>query len=100
MSEPTPGMDTSAVNRGRPNGTGIEARTLASLLANPLPSSNGPELWFVDESSLVGTMKANQMLKAAAELGIDRFMLVGDQGQHQGVEAGALMPRFGRGAGD
>ena len=73
---------------------GIEARTLASLLANPLPSPNGPELWFVDESSLVATVKANQTLKAATELGIRRFMLVGDQGQHQGIEAGAPMRQF------
>ena len=39
-------------------------------------------------------MKANQTLKAAAELGIHRFMLVGDQGQHQGIEAGAPMRQF------
>jgi hypothetical protein len=73
---------------------GIDAHTLASLLANPLPYPNGPDLWFVDESSLVATMKANQTLKAAAELGIHRFMLVGDQGQHQGIEAGAPMRQF------
>jgi hypothetical protein len=39
-------------------------------------------------------MKANQTLKAAAELGIQRFMLVGDQGHHQSIEAGAPMRQF------
>jgi hypothetical protein len=86
------GMTSGSVKALRE--AGIEARTLASLLANPLPYPNGAELWFVDESSLVATMKANQTLKAAAELGIGRFILVGDQGQHQGIEAGAPMRQF------
>jgi len=86
------GMTSGSVKALRE--AGIEARTLASLLANPLPYPNGPALWFVDESSLVATMKANQTLKAAAGLGVQRFMLVGDQGQHQGIEAGAPMRQF------
>lgn len=86
------GMTSGSVKALRE--AGIEARTLASLLANPLPSPIGPELWFVDESSLVATVKANQTLKAAAELAIQRFMLVGDQGQHQGIEAGAPIRQF------
>lgn len=48
----------------------INARTIASLVENPLPSRVGPEIWIVDESSLVATSKANELLKAARELGV------------------------------
>jgi hypothetical protein len=51
---------------------GINARTIASLVENPLPSRVGPEIWIVDESSLVATSKANELLKAARELGVER----------------------------
>jgi ATP-dependent exoDNAse (exonuclease V) alpha subunit len=68
---------------------GINAQTIASLLAKPLPTPTGKELWFIDESSMVSTLRANGILKAARELGIDRLVLVGDQGQHQAIEAGA-----------
>jgi hypothetical protein len=81
------GMTSTAVKALRE--AGIKAQTIASLLARPLPSPTGPELWFVDESSLVSTVKANRIIKAARELGIERFVYVGDQGQHQSIEAGA-----------
>jgi ATP-dependent exoDNAse (exonuclease V) alpha subunit len=68
---------------------GIQAQTIASLLAKPLPSPTGKELWFTDESSMLSTLNANGIIKAARELGIDRLVMVGDQGQHQSIEAGA-----------
>ena len=69
--------------------TGIDARTIASLLANPLPPPRQKELWIVDESSLLATRPANQMLNAAREQGVARVVFVGDQRQHHAIEAGA-----------
>jgi AAA domain len=87
------GMTRTAVKALRD--AGIQAQTLASLLANPLPSPTGPQLWFVDESSLASTMTADRVLKAARELGIDRFAFIGDQGpapEHRGGHPRAPVP--------
>ncbi len=86
------GMTSGSVKALRE--AGINAQTVASLLGNPLPSSLGPELWFVDESSLVATSKANELLKAARELGVERIVFVGDQRQHHAIEAGAPIRQF------
>src|SRR6185369_237036 len=40
---------------------GVDARTIASLLANLLPSRMPKELWIVDESSLLATRPTNQI---------------------------------------
>ncbi len=68
---------------------GIEARTIASLLANPLPVAASKELWVVDESSLLATRPVNHILKAARAHGVARVVFVGDQRQHHAIEAGA-----------
>jgi conjugative relaxase-like TrwC/TraI family protein len=68
---------------------GVEARTMASLLANPLLPPKARELWIVDESSLLATRPANQMLKGARAQGVARLVFVGDQRQHHAIEAGA-----------
>jgi AAA domain len=73
---------------------GIEARTVASLTANPLPAKSGPELWIVDESSLLAARSANQILKVAQEQGVERLVFVGDQRQHHAIEAGAPIRQF------
>ena len=73
---------------------GIEARTVASLTASPLPARSRPELWIVDESSLLATRTANQILKVAQEQGIERLVFVGDQRQHYAIEAGAPIRQF------
>jgi conjugative relaxase-like TrwC/TraI family protein len=73
---------------------GIEARTVASLTANPMPVRSGPELWIVDESSLLATRPANQVLKVAQEKGVERLVFVGDQRQHHAIEAGAPIRQF------
>jgi conjugative relaxase-like TrwC/TraI family protein len=86
------GMTTTAVKALRE--AGVEAQTVASLLARPLSLPTGPEIWFVDESSLVSTEKANRILKAAHEAGVERLIFVGDQGQHQSIEAGAPLRQF------
>jgi len=70
------------------------ARTIASLLQGQLPSSGGPELWFVDEHSMVDSLNANRLLKAAIELGVERIILVGDTGQHQAIQAGNPIKQF------
>ena len=86
------GMTTTAVKALRE--AGIKAQTVASLLARPLPPPTGPEIWFVDESSLVSSVKANRIIKAAREAGIEQLVFVGDQGQHQSIEAGAPLRQF------
>jgi conjugative relaxase-like TrwC/TraI family protein len=86
------GMTSGSVKALRE--AGVSAQTVASLLGNPLPSPSGPELWFVDESSLVATSKANELLKAARELGVARIVFVGDQRQHHAIEAGAPVWQF------
>jgi ATP-dependent exoDNAse (exonuclease V) alpha subunit len=74
--------------------TGIEARTVASLMANPLPTKRGPEMWIVDESSLLATRPVNHLLKAAQQHGVERILFVGDQRQHHAIEAGAPIRQF------
>ena len=68
---------------------GVDARTIASLLANLLPSRMPKELWIVDESSLLATRPTNQILKAAHAQGVEHLVFVGDQRQHYAIEAGA-----------
>jgi ATP-dependent exoDNAse (exonuclease V) alpha subunit len=68
---------------------GIRPQTIASLLVRPLPVPTGPELWFIDESSLVSSEKVNRILKLVREIGIERLVFVGDTAQHQSIEAGA-----------
>jgi conjugative relaxase-like TrwC/TraI family protein len=86
------GMTSGSVKALRE--AGIEARTVASLTANPLPARSGPELWIVDESSLLATRTTNQILKVAQEQGIERLVFVGDQRQHHAIEAGAPIRQF------
>jgi len=86
------GETTTAVKALRD--AGLNAQTVASLLAHPLPAPTGPEIWFVDESSLATTRKTNQMLKIARQSGLARLVYVGDQQQHQGIEAGAPLRQF------
>jgi conjugative relaxase-like TrwC/TraI family protein len=78
------------------NNAGIHAQTIASLLSNPLPLPQTRELWFIDESSLLATRPVNALIKAARELGVGHAVLVGDQDQHTGVEAGAPVRQFMR----
>ena len=72
----------------------IKAQTIASLLVRPLSMPTEPEIWFIDESSLVSSDNANRILKIAGEAGIERLNFVGDQAQHQNLEAGAPMRQF------
>ena len=67
---------------------GIESRTVASLLASPLPDRAPKELWIIDESSLLGTRQMNALLHKAREAGAGRVVFVGDQRQHHAIEAG------------
>ncbi len=67
---------------------GIESRTVASLLASPLPDRAQKELWIVDESSLLGTRQMNAFLHKAQEAAVGRIVFVGDQRQHHAIEAG------------
>jgi conjugative relaxase-like TrwC/TraI family protein len=81
------GMTSGSVKALRE--AGVNARTIASLLQNPLPPRTGPELWIVDESSLLATRPTNRILKAARQQGVERILFVGDQRQHHPIEAGA-----------
>jgi conjugative relaxase-like TrwC/TraI family protein len=73
---------------------GVEARTIAKLLATPLPPKSGRELWIVDESSLLATRPVNSLLKLAQERGVERMLFVGDQKQHVAIEAGSPVRQF------
>src|SRR5260370_21138475 len=81
------GMTSGSVKALRE--VGVNARTIASLLQSPLPRRTGPELWIVDESSLLATRPTNRILRAARQQGADRILFVGDQRQHHAIEAGA-----------
>ncbi len=67
---------------------GVSARTVASLIENPLPKTHSKELWIVDESSLLGTRQVNRLLHKAREARVARIVFVGDQRQHHAIEAG------------
>ena len=67
---------------------GVTARTVASLIENPLPEAQSKELWIIDESSLLGTRQVNAVLHRARDAGVARIVFVGDQRQHHAIEAG------------
>jgi conjugative relaxase-like TrwC/TraI family protein len=67
---------------------GLQSRTVASLLASPLPDRAPKELWIIDESSLLGTHQMNALLHKAREAEAGRVVFVGDQRQHHAIEAG------------
>ncbi len=86
------GMTSGSVKALRE--AGINARTIASLLENPLSERPAREVWIVDESSLLATRPANGILKAAREQGVERIVFVGDQRQHHAIQAGAPVRQF------
>jgi ATP-dependent exoDNAse (exonuclease V) alpha subunit len=67
---------------------GVLARTVASLLENPIVEKHGRELWIVDESSLHATRQVNRLLHLAKRIGVERVVFVGDERQHHAIEAG------------
>jgi conjugative relaxase-like TrwC/TraI family protein len=67
---------------------GVTARTVASLIENPLPEAKSKELWIIDESSLLGTRQVNCLLHKARDARVARIIFVGDQRQHHAIEAG------------
>ena len=67
---------------------GVTARTVASLIENPLPQAQSKELWIIDESSLLGTRQVNALLHRARDASVARIVFVGDQRQHHAIEAG------------
>jgi conjugative relaxase-like TrwC/TraI family protein len=86
------GMTSKAASELRK--VGVAARTVASLIGNPLPERQGPELWFADESSLIDSRNCHALLNAARNQGVDRIVFVGDQKQHQSIKAGAPVRQF------
>ena len=75
---------------------GIESRTVASLLASPLPDRAPKELWIIDESSLLGSRQMNALLHKAREAEVGRVVFVGDQRQHHAIEAGRPIQQMQR----
>jgi len=74
---------------------GIDAQTIAKLLAaKTAPPKRGPEVWIIDESSLLATVPTNRLLQLAQRFGIDRIVFVGDQRQHLAIEAGSPVRQF------
>jgi len=68
--------------------TGIESRTVASLLASAHSDRAPYELWIIDESSLLGSRQMNALLHKARAAQVGRVVFVGDQRQHHALEAG------------
>lgn len=66
---------------------GLPARTVSSLLENPIEPAR-KELWIIDESSLLATRQVNGLLRKARDAEVDRIVFVGDQRQHHAIEAG------------
>jgi conjugative relaxase-like TrwC/TraI family protein len=85
-------MTSNAVKELRK--VGFDARTVASLTSNPLPQTHRPQLWFIDESSLLATRPVNDVLKIARQEGVALVRTVGDQQQHLAIEAGHPMRQF------
>jgi hypothetical protein len=68
---------------------GIHAVTVAAALKESLClSKQAPELWIVDEASLLSTRQAQELLDRAERVGA-KVALVGDRQQHEAVEAGS-----------
>jgi conjugative relaxase-like TrwC/TraI family protein len=88
------GFGTTSGAKNALNDAGIDAQTIAKTLASPLPGKTGRELWIVDESSLLATVRVNQLLKLAVERGVERILFVGDQKQHIAIEAGHPVLQF------
>ena len=69
---------------------GIEATTLQSFLArgknHPSATTTSPHLYMLDESSLASTKQMRAFLEKIKPE--DRVLVIGDTGQHQGVDAG------------
>jgi conjugative relaxase-like TrwC/TraI family protein len=67
---------------------GVLARTVASLIDNGQVESAQKQLWIIDESSLLATRQVNRLLRMAQSANVERVVFVGDQRQHQAIEAG------------
>ncbi len=68
---------------------GIDSTTVAALLKeSPSFENKGPELWIVDEASLLPNRQARELLDRA-ESANAKVVLVGDRSQHRAVEAGS-----------
>ena len=76
---------------------GVSARTVASLIENGRVEPAQKQLWIIDESSLLATRQVNRLLRMAQSASVDRVVFVGDQRQHQAIEAGNPINQLIRG---
>lgn len=76
---------------------GILAKTVASLIENGRVEPAQKQLWLIDESSLLATRQVNRLLHMAQSVRVDRIVFVGDQRQHQAIEAGNPINQLIRG---
>jgi ATP-dependent exoDNAse (exonuclease V) alpha subunit len=76
---------------------GVLARTVASLIENGRVEPVQGQLWIIDESSLLATRQVNRLLRMARSVGVERVVFVGDQRQHQAIEAGNPINQLIRG---
>jgi conjugative relaxase-like TrwC/TraI family protein len=81
------GFAPSSKAAGQLREAGIEASTLQSFLARPKEAGSASQhLYMLDESSLASTKQMRAFLE---KIGLsDRVLVIGDTGQHQGVNAG------------
>jgi len=76
---------------------GVSARTVASLIENGRVEPAQKQLWLIDESSLLATRQVNRLLRMAQSAGVERVVFIGDQRQHQAIEAGNPINQLIRG---
>jgi conjugative relaxase-like TrwC/TraI family protein len=75
--------------------SGIRTTTLQKFLASSKEErGEGSRYFILDETSLAGAQSMNQFLSRLG--GKDRVLLVGDERQHQSIEAGAVFEQMQR----
>jgi len=74
---------------------GIESRTLHSFLSEDV-RRDGPQVWIVDESSMVGSRQMYELVEAAGKTDV-RLVLIGDSKQLQAIDAGRMFQKLQEG---
>ena len=74
----------------------IDSKTLDSFLNTKTEAlkSEKPQIWLVDESSMVGTKQLDSLVEKAKEVGNTKIGLVGDTKQLKAVDAGDMFTKL------
>ncbi len=73
---------------------GIKSQTVDSFLASKeISNGNSKQVWIVDEASMLGSRKMDELMKAS-EKADARLVMIGDTKQLQAVEAGRMFSKL------